>query len=108
MSYDPMAFLSKLSALCNIICKILFCIKTLEFSENVGLFYGFFQKNPAKIEVLTRKFQGLSMIQETAKIKNANFKGAKIGGLVYKQDSNWHEKNFIHLNLIRNYKWLIC
>ena len=38
---------------------------------------------PAKIEVLTRKFQGLSMIQDTAKIKNANFEGAKIGGLVY-------------------------
>ena len=78
MSYDPMAFLSKLSALCNIIFKILFCIKTLEFSENVGLFYGFFLKNPAKIEVLTRKFQGMSMIRETAKIKNANFEGAKI------------------------------
>ena len=63
----------------NIQRKILFCIKTLEFSENVGLFYGFFLKNPAKIEVLTRKFQGLSMIQETAKVKNANFEAQNSG-----------------------------
>ena len=33
---------------------------------------------PAKIEVLTRKFQGMSIIQDTAKIENANFEGAKI------------------------------
>ena len=33
---------------------------------------------PAKIEVLTRKFQGMSLIPDTAKIENANFEGAKI------------------------------
>ena len=90
MSYDPMAFLFKLFALYNFIFKfskytgkILFCIKKLEFPENVGVYFGFSLKNTAKIEVLTRKFQGFSIIQDTAKVKNANFEGAKIGGLVY-------------------------
>ena len=60
-----------------------FLHKKLEFPENVGVYFGFSLKNTATIEVLTRKFQGLSMIQDTAKVKNANFEGAKIGGLVY-------------------------
>ena len=38
---------------------------------------------PAKIKVLNRKFQGMSIIQDTAKIKNANFEGAKIEVKVY-------------------------
>ena len=46
--------------------NICFCIKNHDFNE----FWGF---PLAKIEILTRKFQGMSMIRETAKIKNANF-----------------------------------
>ena len=38
---------------------------------------------PAKIKVFTRKFQGMSLIQDTAKIENANFEGAKIEVKVY-------------------------
>ena len=37
----------------------------------------------AKIKVLSRKFQGMSTIQDTAKIENANFEGAKIEVKVY-------------------------
>ena len=39
---------------------------------------------PAKIEVLTRKFQRMSIIQDPAKIENANFEGAKIEVRIWK------------------------
>ena len=67
--------------------KIIFALKRLEFEDNFDVFHDFFLKTLAKIEVLTCKFQGLSIIQDTAKIKNANFEGAKIGGLVYSEMS---------------------
>ena len=64
--------------------NICFCIKNHDFNE----FWGF---PLAKIEILTRKFQGMSMIRETAKIKNANFEGAKIE---VKVDIEIHENIF--------------